>query len=312
MLQSNTIRGGLIIIAAMSVIGLIDNFVPYIAETSGVWQFHFIRSIEASLLVLIYCLAKKVSIVPKRFWPVCIRSFFMASSMILYFGSLSLMPIAETGAAMFSSPIFVLLFSVMLFGTKVGIWRIFAVFLGFAGMLLVLKPDPVNLSIITFIPIFAGSIYALAQLFTRHYCAEENISTVLLGFLLMIGLVGAIGMLVLTFIDLPEAIVARAPFFFTGWTGISSRFMLWTTFQAVGSCIAVAGLIKGYQIAEPSLVTVFEFSFLVFAGLWGWILWKQMLDMFSIFGIACIIVAGTIISFRASRSVQYDTSKGTS
>ena len=298
---SNTLRGGLFIICGTSLIGLIDNFVPIIAEQHGVWQFHMIRSVMAGLLVVLYCRVRGLRIWPKRLQPVFVRSVFIAISMILYFGSISLMPIAEAGAALFSSPIFILIFSLLFFGTRIGIHRTLAVGIGFAGVLLVLKPDPTHLGVITFVPMLAGLFYALSQLWTRHFCAAENTATILLGFLTMIGLFGLAGTAFLTLFPPPAAWVAMAPFFFSGWQPVTWTFLFWTAIQAVGSNIAVACLIRGYQIAEPTRVAVYEYSFLLFAGLWGWLLWGQIPDMFSLLGIALIIGAGITIVLRANR-----------
>lgn len=302
MTHSHTIRGGLIILASMFLIGLIDNFVPYIAEHSSVWQFHMVRSVIAGSIVIIFCLMRGQRVWPRRFLPVCIRSVFVAGSMILYFTSLSLMPIAVAGAGMFSSPIFILLFSLMLFGTRIGVWRSLAVLIGFTGAIMVLKPDPFNLGLVTFVPLMAGCLYAMGQIFTRHFCSDEHTATVLLGFLVMIGFFGFVGTLLFSFVSVPTQWQEDASFFFSGWTGISREFLFWTFIQAAGSTIAVAGLIRGYQIAEPTHVTVFEYSFLVFAGFWGWVLWGQVPDLVSVVGIIFIILAGCTIAYRASRT----------
>jgi len=296
---SHTLRGGLLIICGTALIGLIDNFVPIIAEQSGVWQFHMIRSVMAGLLVVLYCRYRGVRIWPRNVLPVFVRSIFIASSMILYFSAISLMPIAEAGAALFSSPIFILIFSMLFFGARIGIWRTLAILVGFGGVLLVLKPDPTHLGLLTFVPMMAGLLYALSQLWTRHYCAAEETTTILLGFLVMIGIFGAVGTLVLTLFPAPDAWRAAAPFLFSGWRVVTGDFLFWTAIQAVGSNIAVACLIRGYQIAEPTHVAVYEYSFLLFAGIWGWLLWNQIPDMLSILGILLIVGAGSAIVLRA-------------
>ncbi len=302
MAVSNTLRGGLYIICGTALIGLIDNFVPIIAELSGVWQFHMIRSMMAGLLVVLYCHYRGLRIWPHTLQPVVVRSLFIASAMILYFTAISLMPIAEAGAALFSSPIFILIISMLFFGIRVGLWLTLAILVGFGGVLLVLKPDPSHLGLLTLVPMMAGLLYALSQLWTRHYCAGEETATILLGFLVMIGLFGALGTLALTLFPVPDSWVATVPFLFSGWRPVTADFLFWTTIQAVGSNIAVACLIRGYQIAEPTRVTVYEYSFLLFAGIWGWLLWNQLPDLLSILGIALITCAGCAIALRSHHS----------
>ena len=295
----NTLLGGLFIIPSMFIIGLIDNFVAFIALEASVWQFHFIRSCLGCTAIIAYCMYKGYRIWPQRPGIIFIRSSLIAASMILYFGSLALMPIAEAGASLFSSPLFILAFSVLFFKTKVGYLRVVCVMLGFTGVLLVLKPDFGNLSVITLFPLMAGALYALGQILTRHYCADEKTSVVLLGFFVMIGVFGLLGSVILTYLDLSPATIKTAPFFLMGWQPISSEFIFWTVIQASGSIIAVAGLIKGYQVAEPTFVTIFEYSFLIFAGFWGWVIWSQIPDAWGIVGIAMIVGAGIVITIRS-------------
>ena len=77
------------------------------------------------------------------------------------------------------------------------------------------------------------------------------------------------------------------------------RFLVLLMVQAFGSLFAVAALTRGYQLAEVSFVAVFEYSFLVFAGFWGWILWRDIPDLQAVFGIVLITVVGVIITLRS-------------
>lgn len=287
------------IIGGMAIIGLVDNFVRIIEEEAGLWQFHIFRSVICVIIVSIYCIIRKQSPIPKRMWAVSLRAFLMAWAILIYFGVLSLIPIAEAGATLFSSPIFMLIFSVLIFRTKIGIWRILAVAIGFTGVLLVLKPNPENLTILALLPLLAGIFYALGQLVTRHLCSEENTVAVMMGFFVFIGVFSLIAIAILSIVELPREWVEAAPFFLRGWEEPTGRFLFWMLVQAVGSVLGVAGLIRGYQIAEPTYVGVFEYSFLIFAGFWGWLLWREIPDSIAFIGIFAIIAAGIVITLRS-------------
>ncbi len=295
----NTLLGAMYIVPAMFVIGMIDNFVIYIARESSVWQFHFFRSLLGCTLIAGFFLMKGISFRPRRPLIVVIRSFLLASSMMLYFGSLALMPIAQAGAGLFSAPIFILAFSVIFFRTRVGLVRIIAVTVGFTGVLLVLRPDFADFNVTTIFPVFAALLYAGGQLITRHYCSDERTTVILLGFFGMIGLFGLVGVVLTTAINIPPEAVERAPFFLKAWQPPNGTFFFWTSVQAIGSLVAVAGLIRGYQVAEPTLVTIFEYSFLIFAGFWGWIIWNHVPDLLGTLGIALIISSGVVITVRS-------------
>lgn len=299
---SNVMYGASMIVAAMSLIGLIDNFVRMVAEEAGIWQFHLVRSLIAIPIVVCFCVWKTQRLRPKRLWAVVLRSFLMASALIIYFSSITLMPIAEAGATLFSAPIFLLIFSVLIFRTRIDMWRIMAVIVGFAGMALVLKPDVQNLDFAALVPLLAGMLYALGQLTTRHLCGNESTAVVLIGFFVALGLFGCVGALLMNVLPVPEAWQLAAPFFFTGWVPPTGRFFFWTAIQAVGSIVAVTGLIRGYQVAEPTYIAVFEYSFLIFAGFWGWVLWQEIPDALGFAGIFAIVCAGVIITIRAPKS----------
>ena len=301
--SSRTMQSGLLITGSMVIIGLIDNFVPIIAAEAGIWQFHAIRSLIATPFILLLVVARGRSLRPLRPWMVAIRSILISASMLLYFGSLALMPIAEAGAGLFTSPIFVLIFSVLLFRTRVGIWRVSAVLAGFGGVLLVLKPDFTDLDVFVLFPLFAGAFYGISQLMTRHYCSQEDTFVVLAAFYIAIGIAGFAGLFVFTLWPAPDAWLQSAPFFTQGWVTPTKSLLFWTFVQSRGSLIGVAGLVRGYQMADPTYLGVFEYSFLLFAGFWGWVLWRQIPDGAALAGITAIIAAGVAITLR-SRGVR--------
>ncbi len=301
---SHTLYGSLMIVGSMAIFGLVDNFIRIIAEEGGLWQFYLIRALMACMVIACYCLCMRKKLLPKRVWAVALRSFLVSGAILIYFCSLSVMPIAEAGATLFSSPIFLLIFSVLLFRTKVGPWRVAAVTAGFAGMILVLKPDPANLSFFTLLPLLAGILYALGQLTTRHLCADEDTVVVLLGFFIATSLFGLVGTVVFNVFSVPDGWILAAPFLTTGWVEPTGRFLFWTAVQCCGSLIAARGLIRGYQMAEPTFITVFEFTFVFFAGFWAWMLWNEVPDAISIFGIAVIIAAGIAITLRTRKAIR--------
>jgi hypothetical protein len=77
-------------IAAMFVVGYIDNFIVLLAETVSIWQFQALRAAIALPLILGLSAFGAGSILPKRFWAVLLRSLFLTISMLFYFGSLAL------------------------------------------------------------------------------------------------------------------------------------------------------------------------------------------------------------------------------
>ena len=80
----------------------------------------------------------------------------------------------------------------------------------------------------------------------------------------------------------------------------SVKFNLVIGCQALVSVVGVALITRGYQVAEASYVSVFEYAFLLSAGFWGYMLFGEMLDFKAICGVLFIALAGIIILFRGS------------
>lgn len=294
--QNRLILAGVLVVSAMSMIGLVDNFIKYIGDDGSVWQFHASRSLIICIILIFFSKVYNLSLRPKKFIPVAIRSFFGASSMIIYFSSLAVIPIAEAGAGLFTAPIFVLIMSSVYLRSRIGIWRILAVFIGFIGVILVLKPDLGELSYLSFLPVAAGFFYGMLGLTTRHWCSDESTEVLTLGFFVALGIFGLFGLTYFTIFP----ISGESTFLTKGLVWPTFNFNLIVFVQAVVSVAGVALITRGYQIADASYVSVFEYSFLISAGFWGYMLFGELLDVNGLIGVILISSAGIIIILRAS------------
>lgn len=283
------------------LIGFTDNYVRVIAAEGGLWQFHLMRSCMAALLFGLAAVPFGLRLRPRNLRAVAMRSAIHAAAMLIYFGCLAFLTVAQVAAGLFTAPIFVLLFARFVFGHALGPVRVFAVALGFLGVVLVLTPGSEQpLGWASILPVAAGALYALGNLATREWCAEESATTLTLGFFVALGVAGAAGLVVLTAFPLtvPEG---ADGFILRGWISPSGTFWFWTFVQAVGSMIAVGLMVRGYQLADASRVSVLEYVILPVSALWGWILWSEVVGALGMLGMAMIFAAGALIALRASR-----------
>lgn len=290
-----------LMVAAMAIIGVIDNVVILLAETVGLWQFHFMRALLMLPLIVGLSVLGLGGLRPLRWRAVILRSLLITTAMFFYFASLSMMPIAQALAGLFTSPIFVLLISSIALGQKIGPWRVLAVLVGFSGTLLVLQPNPVEFDMRSVFPVAAGFFYALSSIMTRTYCARESTVAMLAAMVITLGLSGAVGAALFTLapvatLDGPDGFVTR------GWVWEVGPALRWIVIQAVGSTIAVFMLIKAYQIGETSYVAVFEYSVMIFGPLFAFVALGQTLDLMQVSGIVLIATAGVLLGWRARRS----------
>jgi drug/metabolite transporter (DMT)-like permease len=237
------------------------------------------------------------------------RSAIHGFAMLIYFGSLAFLPVAQVAAGLFTAPIFVLLISRFAFGHPIGPFRILAVAMGFVGVLLVLGPSAMGgASAAALLPILSGAMYALGNIATREWCAQESAETLLAGFFAALGVLGTIGLAVLAIVAVDEP-AGAAGFIQRSWVWPSSTFLFWTFVQASGSLLAVGMMIKAYQIADASRVSVFEYVILPASALWGWLIWSEVLTPTAILGMVLIAAAGIVIALRARQPASPTASR---
>ncbi|MCE8009435.1 DMT family transporter [Aestuariivita sp.] len=292
------LSAALFMVGAMLIIGGIDNVIVLVAQEIGLWQFHFTRALTALPMVIVLSLIGLGTLWPRRWWAVALRSGLVALSMLFYFSALALMPIAQALAGLFTSPIFILIITVLVLGQPIGRWRILAVALGFLGILMVLQVDPRTFSWLTVLPVAGGFFYALGAISTRTFCAGESTVSMLAGLLVMLGSLGALGLLTLHLWPM-ESAAGPAGFVTRGWVWPMPQASPFVLLQAVGSVAGVFMIIKAYQLGEPSYVAVFEYSVMIFGPLYAFVLFGQTLSIGQLAGIALIMLAGMVIALRA-------------
>ncbi len=296
-----TLQAGLMIAVYATIIGFTDNFVRVIAAEGGLWQFHATRTAMALVMLGLASIPLGLRLRPVNLGAVVARSAIHGLAMVIYFGALAFLPVALVAAGLFTAPIFVLLISWAAYGQAIGPFRIFAVALGFAGAVAVLGPEALKgASLPALLPVIAGALYAMGNIATRRWCAQESAETLLAGFFGALGVIGVVGLLVLSLwpIAVPDG---TAGFLQRGLVWPSQQFLFWTFVQAAGSLLAVGMMVRAYQIADATRVSVFEYVILPASAIWSWLIWGEVLTPLAIAGMVLIFVAGVMAALGGQR-----------
>ena len=295
----NDRAAALTMMAAMLVIGCIDNFISLIAIDSGLWQFQVLRSAMGLPLIILASFLGFGTLWALRLWAVALRSFFVAFAMLFYFGSLAFMPLAQALAGLFTSPIFILLITAFILREPVGPARIFAVLLGFIGILLVLDSDWSTLNWISFLPVVGGVFYAMGAVATRQLCEGESTLSMLAMLFIIQAIIGAVALAFLGQFEfsVPEG---AAGFIQRGWVWPVTAALPFILLQAVGSVLGVGLIIRAYQLGSASYVAVYEYSVFISGPFFAWMLFGQTVTAVQTGGILLVAAAGIVIAWRSS------------
>ena len=203
-------------------------------------------------------------------------------AIVALFIALREIPLADVVSLTFGGPIFVTLGSIFFLSEKVGFRRWSAVFIGFIGMLLIVKPAYQELNIYYIFPIIFCIFFACVALSIRSLSTTEPNYRIALYFSLLSMFVG----------------LFTLPF---GWV-VPSKFELFLLiFTGIIGSYANILLTVSLRIAEASLVTPTKYLNLVFAILLGYFIWGEIPKILTLLGATLIIVSSIIIFIRESK-----------
>jgi drug/metabolite transporter (DMT)-like permease len=185
------------------------------------------------------------------------------------------MPLAEATAVLFLSPLLVTVLAGPVLGERIGAQRWSAVFVGFAGVLLIARPGGA-LSLDGVLWALAGAAcYAAYQLLTRRLSQAEHPLTLLF----YTALVGT------------AVMSLTLPWF---WFEFSPTVLQWLQIASLGLYGGVGHfiLIRAFRLAPASTLTPFGYTQLIWATLLGWLAFGHVPDALSAAGMAVIAASG--------------------
>ena len=177
-----------------------------------------------------------------------------------------------------------------------------AVLVGSIGVVMVLNLTGGAITIFAIMPILAGAYYATNNIATRRICAEETPQALLLVYTVMITSLSAIMATYLGSVELPADVSSDILYLVRGWEPVSWYDLTIVGINGIGAFAALLAMTWGYQQAETSYVSIYEYSYLIFAGFFGWLMWNDLLSLTSMAGIGLIIFAGAIITLRTAKA----------
>ena len=199
-------------------------------------------------------------------------------ALVAIFIALRSLPLATVVSISFAAPIFTTIFSIFLLNEKVGFFRWLAVLIGFIGILVITEPGISSLNIFYIFPIIFCLGLSYVAIAIRQLSTTEPVWLISFYFSLAITL--------LSFFTIPH-----------GWVmpDLLDFFML--SMVGIFGGVANLWLSQSYKYSEVSLVTPLKYLALVFAILFGYLIWNEIPTFKTLFGAALVIIS-TMIIFR--------------
>jgi len=283
--RQGNLKGVLFMLLGMLGMGLTDGSAKWLVSADyPVIQVIALRGWFISGILIIWVLAtRQMGDLPtQRPWGHVLRLMVAFLGPLFMFRAMQEMPLADVTVIVFGSTFMTTALSVPLFKEKVGIHRWSAVVLGLVGVIIALRPGTDVFNPAAVYALLAGLSFAGINLTARWLRDTEN--TLQLIFYLMMG------MTALSTAILPTVYVPVAP-------------IDWAIFGAMG-VFTIIGYIfttRAFMVAPTGLVAPFEYTVLIWAVAFGFLIWGDVPDAYVWTGAAVIVASGIYLVHRESR-----------
>ena len=304
--KNNNPKGILFILSGMALFSIQDSLIKYIFEDTALYELYFGRTLTALILLALYLKITSQKLVMKTYYPllttVRVICFFFGFS--FFYISLTYMSLAMANALFFSSPFFISILAIVFLGEKVGIRRWLAIIVGFLGVYIVLNPNFENFDYTKLAPVACALFYAISMTITKITSDKDSVYSQMFHLY-----IGAIGISIIFFIFTGKGQ-------FNTFSDPTLQFILreWFTNPTYSwPFIIIMGLVaslsfyfvfSAYSIASPSVVSLFEYSLIIWAIIIGYLLFNDIPTVRTFIGVALIIGAGVYIYIREKAKDQ--------
>ncbi|RPG99185.1 MAG: DMT family transporter [Candidatus Pelagibacter sp. TMED118] len=207
-----------------------------------------------------------------------LRCFFGLIALLSIFTALRNLPLATVVSISFAAPIFTTIFSIFFLNEKVGVYRWLAVLIGFIGIIIIAQPGLTELNIYYVYPIVFCLGMAYVAISIRQLSKTEPVWLISLYF--------SIAITIVSLTTIPN-----------GWIMPSFNDFIILSFLGVFGGVANLWLSQSYKFSEVSLVTPLKYLTLVFAIIFGYLIWGEIPTIKTLAG-AFLVLLSSIIIFR--------------
>lgn len=278
------------IFMAVSMLSFIGNdaLMKFLFQTISVEQGIFMRGlVSVPLLAVIAYFRKSLFIrIDWRNWRVIlVRAFAELASTMLFLTALAHMPLANITAILQSLPLTVTMFAAVFFGEAVGWRRWSAILVGFIGVLIIIRPGSDGFNEYAVLALAAVGFITLRDAITRRL--DRSVPSLFVAF------VSAI----------PVLLFGGAMTVTTGWTPISWSMGMIVLVAAIAITCGYSFAVMAMRNGDISFVAPFRYTGMIWAILFGFLLFGNLPDQMTILG-SCIVIGMGGYAFHRERVRQ--------
>jgi drug/metabolite transporter (DMT)-like permease len=283
--HEHVVIGMLAAIGAFFMFAIMMVFAKMLSANHSVIEIAFYRNAIASIpfLVLVFVFGRRdILVIRSKPTVVGLRAALGTVSLMTTFAAYSMMPMADTAALLFTTSLFIPVLGVLFLKESVGPYRWSAVAIGFTGVVIMLRPSGGMYTLGVAITMSAACMHAVLQIMLRYLGRYETPETVTFYFFIIGTFLTA---LALPFVAVKPTMAEVPLLLGVGLCGAAAQWLLTVAFKN----------------AQAAVVTVFNYSTIIWAALFGWLIWNEFPLPTVIAGGAVVIASNIVVIWRESR-----------
>lgn len=290
----------------MFVFSVQDVLIKLLSENTSLFQILFFRAVLGIFFILLYLKATGQPIKFGTAYPVLSLArgvlFFVGYS--TFYFALSKIAIANATVLFLVGPFFITIMSIIVFGSHVSYKRWITMLVGFSGVLFIARPEMGQINIFYFLPVTVALIYGISMIITKLTAEKDTVFQQMIVMYFITAVLSGIAGLVMgdgSWIS-PER--AGIQFMTHAWQFGEHVTLLTLLGISIVGTFGFLLLHSAYRIADPAIVSPFEYTGLLPAIIFGYLFWDDIPAVNELIGMSLIVGAGIYLLYRERVSAQ--------
>ena len=296
----NNRRGTLFLVLGMTVISIQDILIKLLSDDLSIFQILFFRSTLGIIYIILFQKITRQPVILTTAYPALaiFRGLIFFFAYAAFFFAQSKMPIANATVLLLVSPFFITILSIFFFRSQVGYRRWLTMIVGFCGVVFICQPTAGEFNSYYLLPVLVALAYAAVVNITKMTSDKETLYQQVLYLCFIMGLLS--GLMGLLFGDgrFDTAEHSEIVFITRAWnfSGINTLIsLLAVSVFGIGGNLLMLG---AYRIADPAVISPYEYTLLLWMILWGYLFWRDVPSLSIVIGMFLIVGAGIYLFHR--------------
>ena len=278
-----TVRVAMLVVSAAGSLSAMHAIVRFLSPSIHPFELAFFRSLFGFIVILPLLLRGGIDSV-RTHQPrlQMLRGVVSIAAMMSWFYGLSMVPLAEATALSFTNVIFGSLAAIIFLREKMTMARGIAVFIGFVGVLVILRPGFVQMDIGVVCVLFSALCWGCSVVIVKQLGRTDA----------AVSIVAWVGI---------QLSILSLPFALSVWVWPTMEEWLWLSLLGTLATIGHLCMVQGLKLADAMTIFPLDFTRLIWASFFGLFIFSEWPDVWTFVGAGIIVISGTFMLYREDR-----------